>query len=136
MEIVTLVASAVSVVVALGAIIISRIYYSRTSRLVYTYERTAHVLEKSVDQVFVMLNKLSLETEEAYGRIESGVNQLADAAAQVYIQENDSQQETDSQEDLSAPTSVNGNKLNEKKPSRKKSNGKKPSGKKASGKQL
>ncbi len=46
MEIVTLVASAVSVGVALGAITISRIYYTRTSRLVYSYERTAHVLEK------------------------------------------------------------------------------------------
>ncbi len=105
MEIVSLVASAVSVLVALGAITISRIYYARTSRLVDKYESMAHVLEKSVDQVYVMLNKLSLETEEAYGRIESGVNQLAEAAANVYTQE------YDSQEELSAPPSLNGKQL-------------------------
>ncbi|MFB3119918.1 MAG: hypothetical protein ACE1Y2_05255 [Stenotrophomonas maltophilia] len=105
MEIVSLVASAVSVLVALGAITISRIYYSRTSRLVHKHERMAHVLEKSVDQVYVMLNKLSLETEEAYGRIESGVSQLAEAAANVHTQE------SDPQEDLSAPPSMNGKKL-------------------------
>ena len=116
MEILTLAASAVSVLVALGAITISRIYYSRTSRLVYKYEGTAHVLEKSVDQVYVMLNKLSLETEEVYGGIESGVNQLAEAAAQVYIQESDSQQESDSPKDLPAPPVKNGEKPNRKKP--------------------
>ncbi len=102
MEIVSLVASAVSVLVALGAITISRIYYSRTSRLVKKHESMAHVLEKSVDQVYVMWNKLSLETEEAYGRIESGVSQLTEAAANIYTPE------SDSQEELSAPPSRNG----------------------------
>ena len=102
MEIVSIVASAVSVLVALGAITISRIYYSRTSRLVQKHERMAHVLEKSVDQVYVMLNKLSLETEEAYGKIESGVSQLTEAAASIYTPE------SDSQEELSAPSSRNG----------------------------
>ena len=102
MEIVSLVASAVSVMVALGAITISRFYYSRTSRLVHKNERTAHVLEKSVDQVYVMLNKLSLETEDAYGRIESSVSQLAEAAAKVYTQE------SDSKKDLSVPPLMNG----------------------------
>jgi hypothetical protein len=108
MEIVSLVASAVSVLVALGAITISRFYYSRTSRLVHKNERTAHVLEKSVDQVYVMLNKLSLETEEAYGRIESGVSQLAEAAAKVYTKESESQEDL---EDLSVPPSLNGKQL-------------------------
>ncbi len=105
MENVSLVASIVSVLVALSAIIISRIYYSRTTRLVQQHERMAHVLEKSVDQVYVMLNKLSLETEEAYGRIESGVSQLAEAAANVYTPE------FDPQEDLSVPPSRNGKQL-------------------------
>ena len=84
MEIFSLAASAVSVLVALGAVTISRIYYPRTSDLVHKNERTAHVLEKSVDQVYVLLNKLSSETEAAYGKIESGVDQLADAANQTY----------------------------------------------------
>ena len=60
-----------------------------------------------------MLNKLSLETEEVFGRIESGANQLAEAASRVYIQE------SDSQEDPSVTPSLNGKKLNGKKPSRK-----------------
>ena len=121
MEIIALAASAVSVLVALGAITISLIYYTRTSRLVQKNERIAHVLEKSVDQVYVMLSKLSLETEEAYGRLESGASQLAEAAAKVYTQE------SDSQEDLTASPSMNGKKLNGKKPSQKKPRGKKPS---------
>ena len=71
-----------------------------------------------------MLNKLSLETEEVFGRIESGANQLAEAAARVYIQE------SDSQEDPSVTPSLNGKKLNGEK-----LNGKKPSRKNPSGKQ-
>ncbi len=67
-----------------------------------------------------MLNKLSLETEEVFGRIESGANQLAEAAARVYIQE------SDSQEDPSVTPSLNGKKLNGKKPSRKNPSGKQP----------
>ncbi len=118
MEIVSLAASAVSVVVAMGAITISRIYYSRTSRMVHKNERTAHVLEKSVDQVYVMLNRLSLESEEVYGRIETGVSQLAEIAAKAYTQE------SDAQEDLAAAPSANGKKLNGKKPRRTKPNGK------------
>ena len=102
MEIVSLVASAVSVLLALGAITVSIIYYSRTSRLVYKNDRTAHVLDKSVDQVYVMLNRLSLGSEEFYGRIETGVSQLTEAAAKVYAQE------SDSEEELSAPPSKNG----------------------------
>ena len=102
MEIVSLVASAASVLMALGAISFSFIYYSRTSHLVQKNERTAHALEKSIDQVYVMLNKLSRETEEAYGKIESGVNQLAEVAQQAHAAN------SEPDEDLSTPPSVNG----------------------------
>ena len=102
MEIFSLAASAVSVLVALGAITISRIYYSRTSDLVHKNERTAHVLEKSVDQVYVLLNKLSSETEAAYGKIESSVSQLAEAASKTYTPK------SEPSEDVSARPSMNG----------------------------
>ena len=93
MELLSLVASAMSVLIVLGGIIVSRIYYSRTSRLVHKHERTTQVLEKSVDQVYVMLTRLSHESEEAYERIESGVNHLAEAATKAYNPESGSKEE-------------------------------------------
>lgn len=105
MEIFSLIVSAVSALVALVAITISLVYYSRTYRLVHKNDCTVDVLAKSVDQVYVMLNKLSLETDEAYGRIESGVTRLAEAAAKV------SSRESDSQEDIPAQPSMNGKHL-------------------------
>ncbi len=102
MEYFALVASAVSTLVAIGAIAVSRIYYARTSRLVHRNEQTTKVLEKSMDQLHVMLNKLSHETDQAYGKLETGINQLSEAAQSATVKKSDPQQQ------LSGPLSKNG----------------------------
>jgi len=82
-EIFTLIAAGASVAIAAVAIALSVVYFFMANRLFRKTEETVDEIEKSVNQMYGALTKLSKRSESSAAEIEGRVLQLQEVAEQI-----------------------------------------------------